>query len=262
MIHAWLICVVVISQAADPPREGKPAASSPAGNAAAILPPAQLAELIADLGSPDWNLRQAATDELCGAGEAAYAALKAEFRRTHNHEVKRRIRTVVEQIYFYSATNSRGGFLGISHQAVTRSDFMPQIPLGEMWVQIASVVPGSAAQRAGLQAGDLICAVDGRRMKVNDPQAFADWIGMQPPGTRVKLSVSRFGQVLELEAVLGRRKMGNFNVFGVIAREQKMIDARNRFSSWWRREFDPKGEADESAPVSNDPAWTLEPHGG
>lgn len=249
----------------------EPAASAPASAPADGIPPQRVAKLIADLSSTQWSTRQDATEELSDAGETAYAALKAEFQRTRSYEVKRRIRQIAEQIYFYRATTTRGGFLGIQHQGVGTSPMHPYIPDGEVWIQISGVVEGSAAQRAGLLRGDFVNELEGKRLRANDPMAFADWIGRQRPGTTVRLGVFRLvqrpseplrGEQMQVAAVLGRRKLENLNVLMQNPREQKMIDARNRFATWWRQEFDPRGEVDESIPVRNDPRWSLEPAAG
>ena len=64
---------------------------------------------------------------------------------------------------------------------------------GEMFgALLVEVAPGSAAERAGLQPGDLIVAVDRRAM--DEGSNLADLIGGYQPGDRVTLEVWRPGE--------------------------------------------------------------------
>ncbi|PKO79967.1 MAG: peptidase [Betaproteobacteria bacterium HGW-Betaproteobacteria-13] len=65
---------------------------------------------------------------------------------------------------------------------------------------IASVDPGSAADKAGLQAGDVVLGVDG--IRVADSADLPRIIGEKRPGTKVKLDVWRDGRNREVSAVL------------------------------------------------------------
>ncbi|TVT52112.1 MAG: DegQ family serine endoprotease [Azoarcus sp. PHD] len=65
---------------------------------------------------------------------------------------------------------------------------------------IASVDPGSAADKAGLQAGDVVLGVDG--IRVADSADLPRIIGEKRPGTKVRLDVWRDGRNREVTAVL------------------------------------------------------------
>lgn len=65
---------------------------------------------------------------------------------------------------------------------------------------IASVDPGSAADQAGLQAGDVVLGVDG--IRVADSADLPRIIGEKRPGTKVRLDVWRDGRNREVTAVL------------------------------------------------------------
>jgi putative serine protease PepD len=69
--------------------------------------------------------------------------------------------------------------------------------------RIASVVSGSAAAKAGLEAGDVIVSVDGRR--VASPDQLQAAIAARKPGERVTLSVSRSGNTRTLHVTLGSK---------------------------------------------------------
>lgn len=67
-----------------------------------------------------------------------------------------------------------------------------------VWVE--EVRPGSAAKKAGLQAGDIIRMVDGTR--VDSSPALQEQIARRRPGDRVQVEVLRNGEELVLEVLL------------------------------------------------------------
>jgi putative serine protease PepD len=68
---------------------------------------------------------------------------------------------------------------------------------------VRSVRPGGPGQRGGLQAGDLIVGINGRR--VNDPADVSAGIQGQAPGDVVTVQVQRDGQPVTLDVELGKR---------------------------------------------------------
>jgi putative serine protease PepD len=69
--------------------------------------------------------------------------------------------------------------------------------------QISAVQPGSPAQSAGLQAGDVITAIDGKTVASTD--AFIATIDTYAPGRTVTLTVHRSGQTKQIQVKLGVR---------------------------------------------------------
>ncbi len=65
---------------------------------------------------------------------------------------------------------------------------------------VGNVVAGSAAARAGIQAGDVIRAVNGR--EVNVPSDLPPLIGNLAPGSRTRLTLVRDGRSIEVPVVL------------------------------------------------------------
>lgn len=65
---------------------------------------------------------------------------------------------------------------------------------------IADVQPNSAAGKAGLQAGDIIQAID--ESKVNSSVALSERIARHHPGDKIKLQYKRRSQTLSTEVVL------------------------------------------------------------
>jgi len=70
-------------------------------------------------------------------------------------------------------------------------------------VTVTSVGKGTPAERAGLQVGDLILALNGT--KVDDPYELIDLIAASRPGTKVVISVRRGSSEKQVSVVLGAR---------------------------------------------------------
>jgi putative serine protease PepD len=69
--------------------------------------------------------------------------------------------------------------------------------------QVPPITSGSPAAKAGLRAGDLITAIDGKLVTSTD--AFIGTIDTYAPGNVVTLTVKRGGKTLQINATLGNR---------------------------------------------------------
>ncbi len=103
-------------------------------------------------------------------------------------------RAIAEQLVQYGEV--RRGRLGIGIQ-----DLTPELA-GAFHIRptrgavVAQVVPGSAAERAGLRVGDVIVRVNGR--PVRDASQLRNEVGLLRVGSRVELEVMRDGKSLRL----------------------------------------------------------------
>jgi len=68
---------------------------------------------------------------------------------------------------------------------------------------VYDVIPGSGAEAAGIQQGDVIVAVDGDPITVNDDLGAA--IGRHEPGDTIEVTIERDGEEQTLEAEIGRQ---------------------------------------------------------
>jgi Do/DeqQ family serine protease len=108
-------------------------------------------------------------------------------------------RVVLDQIVKHGKVTR--GHLGVVVQPVTR-DIAASLRLNEAnGVIVSQVQPGSAAERAGLQRGDVILALDGNL--ISDANTFRNDIAGTPPGRTVTLRIWREGSEDELRPTLG-----------------------------------------------------------
>ena len=76
-----------------------------------------------------------------------------------------------------------------------------QLGLGEQGVLITGVAENGPADRAGIQAGDLVLKV--ANIVAETPAQMMDAIAELKPGTKVKVVISRQNQLLEVEVMIG-----------------------------------------------------------
>jgi len=97
-------------------------------------------------------------------------------------------------------------FLGVSFQMVT-VELAEQEDLGaDQGAWVTQVVPGSPAEEAGLQEGDLIQQVDGQ--PVDDKHSLPDLITAHHAGDTIELLVLRGQRELRVQVELGSRPSG------------------------------------------------------
>lgn len=112
------------------------------------------------------------------------------------------VRTVMDQLV--KTGKVRRGQLGVSVRRVD-SDMAQSLGMSETkGVIVNSVVPGSAAERAGIRQGDVIIALDGTA--VNDTNAFRNHIASTAPGSEVTLTLLRDNREQKIRATLGEFK--------------------------------------------------------
>ena len=88
------------------------------------------------------------------------------------------------------------GYLGVQAQAVSGAMTAAFHLPAHGGALVASVEPGSPAARAGLQPGDIIQAVDGK--KITDPRALAVDVAAVRPGAQAALDVLRDGAAKQI----------------------------------------------------------------
>lgn len=108
-------------------------------------------------------------------------------------------RSVLEQLVKQGKV--RRGQLGIVVQRVS-SDIASSLGLKDArGVIVSEVKSGSAAERAGIQRGDVITAFDGR--EVVDPNSFRNEVASTAPGSAVTLTIQRGTTSQQVHVTLG-----------------------------------------------------------
>jgi len=107
---------------------------------------------------------------------------------------------IMEQLLQYGEV--RRGLLGVSIQSID-SDLAENLGLDEArGALVSQVMPGSAAEKAGIVAGDVILSVNGE--SVTSAAELRVKIGMQRAGEKVKVELIRDGKRKTVTAELGQ----------------------------------------------------------
>ncbi|WP_374264425.1 Do family serine endopeptidase [Zoogloea sp.] len=110
-------------------------------------------------------------------------------------------RNVMEQIIQTGSVTR--GWIGVEVQSIT-TELADSFGLPNAdGTLISGVMRGSPADRAGIRPGDVLLAVDGR--KVNDPQAMLEAIAALPPGRQSGFELRRGKEKLDLKVEIARR---------------------------------------------------------
>ena len=109
-------------------------------------------------------------------------------------------REIMDQLIEYGEV--RRGQLGIHIQDVTPSIAEALNLDAATGALVSQVVPGSAAEEAGIQAGDVILAIDGR--PVEDSTGLRNMIGLMRLGTDMEITYIRDGEKRTMRAKTGR----------------------------------------------------------
>ncbi|MDE2200482.1 MAG: trypsin-like peptidase domain-containing protein [Rhodospirillales bacterium] len=94
------------------------------------------------------------------------------------------------------------GWLGLSAQDVP-PERLPGRPLRPGGVGVAAVDRAGPAARAGVRAGDMIAAIDGR--PVASARGLIRAVALSPPGRAIHLLLRRNGRSYDIEVTVGRR---------------------------------------------------------
>jgi len=111
------------------------------------------------------------------------------------------MKTVMAQLIKYGAV--KRGVLGVNIQTLT-PDIAESMGLANtQGALVSQVVEGSAAEKAGIKAGDVVTAVNGK--PVRDAQGLRNAIGLLGIGERVDVALLRDGKPRRVTAVIGER---------------------------------------------------------
>ncbi len=124
------------------------------------------------------------------------------------------VRKVVEDIIQFGYV--RRGFIGITYRSIMPDEAQElgmDIPHG---VLIIDVMPGSPADRSGIQPGDVILEINGVHMhSIGDVQ---EYIAQHSPGDVLHIKILREGRIIEKSVTLASKEEA-FNSNDVLKRE-------------------------------------------
>ena len=111
----------------------------------------------------------------------------------------------------------------------------------------AGVMPGSPADRAGLQPREIVTALNGKAVPPQvDPRALSDALGRLKPGEPATIEVAAIRE-LELTVTIGRRPVSRLN-------PDDLREAREQFAVWWEEQTREDSIERSDAPASYAPA--------
>lgn len=110
------------------------------------------------------------------------------------------VENVVEQLIDVGEVER--GALGLNFDAISQS-LAETLDISRGAAQVTVVLPDSPAERAGIEVGDVVVAVNGRSLR--DSNELRTLVGNLPPGARVKLDVMREDDRRSITVELGRR---------------------------------------------------------
>jgi serine protease Do/serine protease DegQ len=108
-------------------------------------------------------------------------------------------RSIMDQIVDFGSV--RRGLLGVNIAELTPEIAADYELEGTAGALVTAVSTGSAAERAGLQIGDVIVSIN--KQPVGDPVTLRNAIGLMRPGDRIEVGYIRDGRRRTVEAELG-----------------------------------------------------------
>ena len=209
----------------------------------------QIDEHIAKLNAPEYAERVAASEALISIGASAYARLKKAYRASTDLELRLSIEEIVKASYLSQLVFSKTGFLGMqqSRNPSPTHEEDPRMPVGAQGIVIGRIVPNTGAERAGLQAGDIIIELDGLPLEGSGTQLFTKFsaqIRRTGPGGQLNLTIYRPDDgVFEVTATLGPVPRSSYATTNGMREIVPIVG--ERFDIWWSRYF----VGDETEPV-------------
>ncbi|MEE2807833.1 MAG: PDZ domain-containing protein [Verrucomicrobiota bacterium] len=177
-----------------------------------------LDQLFNQLGSDRYEIRQKAHDQILEEGknnkESTLNRSLDIYLETTDPEIRYRLRSAMFGIV--SGNLRPEGFIGIRMMDSPMRLIKEGVVENIRAVQILSVVPNSAASKAGLKPGDRITHLDGKAFKFQNPAyvELSKYIRSKTTGESVTLNISRVKpglnnrQEIEVAIKLGARPEG------------------------------------------------------
>jgi len=129
------------------------------------------------------------------------------------------VRAVFDQIR--TTGRVRRGDIGVRTQTLTPYLASALGIARQTGVVVRDVVPGSPAQAAGMEIGDVIVTLDGKPME--NARQFQVGVYRRPPGTGVPLEVERGARRLRFVPLVGERPGDPANILALVSPAQNLV---------------------------------------
>lgn len=203
----------------------------------------EILEQIRLLGDEGFAVRREAFEKLKQWAEAyprhVLQQMAEAYRDTKDMEITIRLEELMQPLAEKLFLIQPPGFIGIN---------MMWRDSGTVGVEVSGVLAGHAAQRAGIQEGDVIVELNGEsvaRMEALD--GFAGRVAGYPPGTLVVLKIDRGGRMVDIPLQLGARPE---HLQGM---QVSRVDLQDRYEAWLRELAQMSGDFDPDFPVGHFP---------
>jgi hypothetical protein len=191
---------------------------------------ARVADLVAKLGDPSFEVREQASAKLAELCPGAFRQLARAYREIDDYETRLRIEEIVRDRYLWHTLLKHNGFLGVGYPP----NGFEELPDGSIAVPLTLVSPGSAAEEAGLNVGDKVRSIDGASFSDRNNDAFRKLIQDKGAGAKIALEVVRGRRTLLIEVTLRARPIDQYT-------QPELLDELNRrmqdYTMWWRQFF-------------------------
>lgn len=159
------------------------------------------------LGAEEFRVRETAETELLAWSRQrpgpAMTELLDESRENTNPEVRERCLAILKELVHDEYLRDGVGYVGIWMRDDTM--LVPGDQERRKVIFVLRVMPDSAAEKAGIGAGDIIAGADGEKWRDGEAtKQFRSMIQGKKPRTKVMLSVLRDRELENVEIVLGR----------------------------------------------------------
>lgn len=211
---------------------------------------------LAQLGSEDFGTRLKAQKKLVEFATADRETVLGKSLDTYlesaDPEVRYRLRAAMLSII--GGGMRPEGFIGIRMMDAPMRILNGGNIVEERAVQILTVLPETAAEKAGLRPGDRIVKLDGKPFAGNLPAyiELSDYVRAKSDGDDLKVAIKRGVESLEVELKLGARPEGIDD-----GRKERL------FSDWMQSQLDARGlgrvEAEEETAATASPGGIAPP---
>lgn len=165
------------------------------------------AQAMSKLSAEEFKVREEAQRDLLNWAreheEQAPALLFEHHRKSDDPEVKFRCMEILKDLARDGYARHGKGFIGI--QMMDEMVAVPGEEQPKAAIRITSVLPGLAAEKAGLKAGDLIVGINGKGWPPPATETMREQVMDMKPTTKITLQVLRDQKVEDVDVTLVKR---------------------------------------------------------